>query len=67
MKDKIFLVLSIICFLVSIGLMSYLSFSNVDMTNTRLFITYWKQYIIIFLLFALSSIFFNKAMNKPIN
>jgi len=38
----------------------YLQFSNIDMTDTRLFVEHWKEYLIISLIIMINTIIFNK-------
>jgi hypothetical protein len=54
---KLRLIFYLCCFVVAVVFL-YLSFSNPDMTETRLFITYWQLYVsgigLLFVLFLLS-------------
>jgi len=55
------IIINLIFILALIGIIVYslyLRFTNADMTETRLFITYWKQYLAITVVVLIGSILY---------
>ena len=53
-------IICLICLVLTIGYAFYLQFTNIDMTQARLVLTYWKQYIVIFAVILVSQIVSNE-------
>ena len=46
--------------LVGVIFVFYLEFTHIDMTEARMFITFWKQYLIIFAIFIVAGFLISK-------
>ena len=53
-----------ITWLVFVGLAIYTRWSNIDMTETRLFLTYWKEYLVGMVIFLAFGILYKKTGEK---
>ena len=57
MKFKPKSIIRILLFILAIGYILYLQFTNIDMTKTRFMLTYWKQITLVFVV-TFSATFF---------
>lgn len=61
---KIIITICAIAIAISVLYLFKLRFSNIDMTDLRLFITYWKQGLISFIVIVLSVIVLDKTITS---
>lgn len=61
---KLILVLCVISITITVLYLFYIRFKNIDMTDTRLFVTYWKEGIVSFIILIGSSALFDATFKS---
>jgi hypothetical protein len=62
--NSLFLILLVVSFFAVAGYAAYIRITNVDMTETRLFLTYWKQLLLIMVIYTGAAIGYEMTKGK---